>query len=67
MYSLQTDPKSSGENGNSLPSIHFGHRSDAYQSIERANTFIQIPARKAYVSGAMGNPIKSAKSKEKKG
>ncbi len=56
MYSVQTDPKSSGENGDSLPFIHFDHRSDAYQSIERANTYVPIPASKAYVTGSELKP-----------
>ncbi len=58
MYSVQTDPKSSGENGDSLPFIHFDHRSDAYQSIERANTYVPIPASKAYVTGSKGKPTR---------
>ncbi len=67
MYSVQTDPKSSSENGDSLPFIHFDHRSDAYQSIERANTCIPIPASKAYVTGANGKLAQNAKVTEKQG
>lgn len=55
MYSVERDPSvPNGEGAESLPFIHFDHRSDAYHSIERPNTYVPIPASKSFVTGSSG-------------
>lgn len=67
LYSVQCDPEAqgTGDNAESLPFIHFDHRSDAYTAIDRPNTFIPVPASKAYVTGSNTQPCHHKKKHNK--
>lgn len=66
LYSVQCDPEAqgTGDNAESLPFIHFDHRSDAYTAIDRPNTFIPVPASKAYVTGSATSPCANRRKKK---
>lgn len=64
MYSIQTDPGTTGDTNQSLPFIHYDFQRDGSKSTEQPNIYIPIPASKSYVMsspGKKGNPQKVTK------
>jgi len=59
LYSIQTDPSTTGEATQSLPYIHYDFSKDATANTEKANTFLPIPASKSYVLSSPGYRAKS--------
>lgn len=63
MYSIQTDPETTGDTNKSLPFIHYDFQRDGSKSTEQPNTYIPIPASTSYVMsspGKMSSALKGA-------
>lgn len=54
MYSVQTDPETTGDTNQSLPFIHFDYKRDGHAANTAPNTYVPIPASKSYVLSSPG-------------